>query len=79
MSQDSVAQSLNLTGVLCPINWARTKLTLEEMETGEILEVILDKGEPIRNVPRSAKDEGHTIIAVERLGEQFKLLIKKGG
>lgn len=70
--------ALDLTGVKCPYNAVRTKLALEELETGEVLSVLLDPGEPIRNVPRVVKDEGHHIIAVERVGEQFRLLIQKG-
>ena len=70
---------LDLRGVLCPINFVKTKLKLEEMEVGEILEIILDDGEPMRNVPRSVKEEGHRIIKVNKLqdGKYYKLLIKK--
>ncbi|MEK6713072.1 MAG: sulfurtransferase TusA family protein, partial [Nitrospirota bacterium] len=56
--------TLDLKGVLCPINFVKTKLKLEEMEVGQVLEVILDDGEPMRNVPRSVKAEGHKIIGV---------------
>jgi len=70
---------LDLRCVLCPINFVKTKLKLEEMEVGEVLEVILDDGEPMRNVPRSVKEEGHRIIKVAKLqdGKYYKLLIKK--
>ncbi len=62
------------------MNWVKTKLTLEEKEEGEVLEVIVDEGEPMRNVPRSAKQEGHKIIKVEQLpGENaYKLTIRRG-
>ena len=52
---------LDLSGVMCPMNFVKTKLQLEEMEAGQILEVILDDGEPVKNVPRSVKAEGHKI------------------
>lgn len=70
---------LDLRGVLCPMNFVRIKLQLEEMESGKLLEVILDDGEPMRNVPRSLKEEGHQIIRVEKLesGKYYKLWIKK--
>lgn len=70
---------LDLRGVLCPMNFVRIKLQLEEMEQGKLLEVILDDGEPMRNVPRSLKEEGHQIIRVEKLesGKYYKLWIKK--
>jgi tRNA 2-thiouridine synthesizing protein A len=78
MNEIKINEKLDLRGVICPMNFVKTKLKLEEMQSGQILEVILDHGEPIRNVPRSVKEEGHQIIRVEKLGNAFKLLIKKG-
>ncbi len=71
---------LDLRGVLCPMNWVKTKLTLEDKAEGETLVVILDEGEPMRNVPRSAKAEGHKIVKVEALTEEhaFRLTIRRG-
>ncbi len=69
--------TLDLTGIACPNNFVRTKLELEEMEAGQILEVILDDGEPIRNVPRAVKEEGHEILKAEKIDNKWKILIKK--
>lgn len=77
MSEEVVDGKIDLRGVLCPINFVKTKLKLEEMDGGQVLEVALDDGEPMRNVPRSIKEEGHKIIKVEKFGEGYKLLIKK--
>ena len=69
---------LDLRGVLCPINFVRTKFAIEEMAPGQVLEVILDDGEPIRNVPRSAREEGQRVISMEKLPDNtHKLLIRK--
>ena len=70
--------SLDLRGVLCPTNFVKTKLKLEEMNPGEILEIVIDAGEPMANVPRSIKEEGHKIIKVERVNSHFCLFIEKG-
>lgn len=76
--QISPDQKLDLRGVLCPINFVKTKLKLEEMEINQVLEVILDDGDPMRNVPRSVKEEGHRVIKVEKLPDNtYKLLIRK--
>ncbi len=77
MSENTVDEKIDLRGVLCPINFVKTKLKLEMMESGQILEVTLDDGEPMRNVPRSIKEEGHKIINVEKLEGGYKLLVKK--
>ena len=70
-------EKIDLRGVLCPINFVKTKLMLEMMDSGQILEVILDDVEPIRSVPRSIKEEGHKIIKVENMEGAYHLLIKK--
>src|SRR6185295_12519885 len=49
---------LDLRGVICPYNFVKTKLMLEAMEQGEVLSVLLDDGDPIRNVPSSMSNEG---------------------
>jgi tRNA 2-thiouridine synthesizing protein A len=60
------------------MNFVKTKLALEEMERGEVLEVLLDGGEPIRSVPRSLKEEGHKILLVSRLEDAFAVVVEKG-
>lgn len=73
----TVQSVLNLTGVVCPMNFVKTKLRLELMQPGEILEVTLDKGEPIKNVPRSVKAEGHKILHAEERDAQVAIWIQK--
>ncbi|MEE8325135.1 MAG: sulfurtransferase TusA family protein, partial [Candidatus Humimicrobiaceae bacterium] len=68
---------LDLNGVSCPMNFVKTKVALEELEKDDLLEVILDEGDAILNVPRSVKDEGHQIVKVENMGTNFKVIIKK--
>ncbi len=78
MNEIKISSTLDITSDVCPITFVKTNLKLEQMKKGEVLEVILNSGEPIKNVPRSVKDEGHKIIRVEKLGEKYKLLIEKG-
>jgi tRNA 2-thiouridine synthesizing protein A len=68
---------LDLRGVLCPYNYVKTKLKLETMQAGQVLSVIVDDGEPIRSVPRSVSEDGHTILKQERIDNCFRVLIKK--
>lgn len=71
---------LDITDVVCPITFVKVKVALEELDDGQILEVHLNAGEPIQNVPRSLKDEGHKVLSVEDLGDgTFTLLVLKGG
>ena len=70
-------KTVDLRGVCCPINFVKAKLALEEIEKGEILEIILDEGEPILNVPRSLKEEGHIVKKVIQEDRYFRIYVEK--
>ena len=63
--------------VMCPMNFVKTKIALTPMQSGQILEILLDDGAPIENVPGSVKNEGHTILSTEKVENYWKVLIKK--
>jgi TusA-related sulfurtransferase len=60
---------LDLKGVPCPRNSARALLKLGGMEKGEILEIIVDDGEPVENVPASIAEEDNYKIIEKHEGE----------
>lgn len=68
---------LDLRYEVCPHTFIRTRLALESLAPGQILEVTL-RGLAIENVPRSIKEEGHTIVHVEKQGDLFVFHIRKG-
>ena len=63
--------------VMCPMNFVKTKIALTPMQSGQILEILLDDGAPIENVPGSVKGEGHTILSTEKIENYWKVLIRK--
>lgn len=58
-----MTHSLDVSALRCPMTWVRTKLALERLQAGETLEVILPPGEAETNVPRSAREAGHDVVA----------------
>ena len=68
---------LDLRGTPCPINFVRTKLRLEQMTPGALLEVWLDPGEPIEQVPDSLAMEGYAIEEVEDRSNYFDLKVRR--
>ena len=65
-------------GVQCPMNFVKTKLALESLNTGDKLEVLLDNGEPIENVPNSVAQEGHKVLHKNKQPEgHWSVLIEK--
>lgn len=71
------AAQMDLRGTPCPINFVRTKLRLEQLTPGEILEVWLDPGEPIEQVPDSLAMEGYLIEQVENRTDYFALKVRR--
>ena len=77
MSEFKIDRCLDLKGVPCPLNFVKTKLKLEEMKAGEVLEIFLDEGDPLKNVSASLKEEGHKILKVEELEGFYRVWVKK--
>lgn len=71
---------IDITDVVCPITFVKVKVALEELDDGQILEVKLNEGEPVQNVPRSLKDESHKVLNLDDNGDgTFTLFVEKGG
>lgn len=64
-------------GVACPMNFVKTKVVLATIPQGGLLEILLDDGQPIKNVPGSVRLEGHEVLETENLGSYWRVLIKK--
>lgn len=75
-----VDDTIDITDVVCPITFVKTKVALEELDDGQILQVHINDGEPIQNVPRSVKEEGHQVLKlVDNEDGTYELYIKKVG
>jgi sulfite reductase (ferredoxin) len=71
--------TLDLKGTPCPLNYVKAKLFLETLEAGATVEIYLDEGEPINNVPDSLKNDGHIISSIEKTGDFYTLVVVKSG
>jgi tRNA 2-thiouridine synthesizing protein A len=80
MEKPSVKE-LNIKGKMCPMTFVYTKLALEEMEKGEIIEVTLDFPPAIENIPDSCKRQGIAeVLGIEKVSKKdniWKILLKK--
>ena len=66
---------LDLRGTPCPINFVKTKLKLQQLPPETILEVWLDPGDPIEQVPDSLTMEGYIIQNIQAQEEFFALKV----
>ncbi|QSQ15858.1 sulfurtransferase TusA family protein [Myxococcus landrumensis] len=72
--------TLDITREVCPMTYVRTKLRLEVLEAGALLEIILRGSEPLKNVPRSAREEGHEVVSLDARGDgTHRLVLRKQG
>jgi len=69
VSHQQIAEPLDLKGEVCPYTFVKSKLALEEMESGQVLRVIVDNRGSAENVPRSLSSEGHQILNVAKLND----------
>jgi tRNA 2-thiouridine synthesizing protein A len=60
-----VTREIDITGDVCPMTFVRTRLALDRMAPGEVLRVRLKGEEPLRNVPRTAAEQGHEVLSQE--------------
>ena len=63
-------------GVVCPLNYVKTKLALEQLKGGQTLAVLLDD-EGARNVPESATLDGHEVLTTTRENGHWRVIIRK--
>ncbi len=61
---DSPVTTLDITNEICPMTFVRTRLALDRLASGALLLVCLRGEEPRRNVPRTAIQQGHTVLDV---------------
>lgn len=80
MADFNITDSIDITDVNCPITFVKAKIALEELDDGDILSIRLNDGEPVQNVPKSIKEEGHKVLKLNDNGDgTFELIVQKVG
>ena len=78
MSEIKIDDTVDITDVVCPVNFVKAKVALEELDEGQILSIRMNDGEPVQNVPRSIKEEGHQILKLDDNEDgTYTLYVKK--
>lgn len=80
MSEIKFDDTVDITDVVCPVTFVKAKVALEELDDGQILSIRMNDGEPVQNVPRSIKEEGHQILKLDDNEDgTYTLYVKKVG
>ncbi len=71
-------KTLNIKGVVCPYTLVKSKLAVEDIEVGQILEILLDYPEASESIPKAMLNYGHTVLKVEKINStDWIIRIKK--
>ena len=69
--------TIDLRGVACPLNFVKAKLELEKIPVGQVLDVILDEGESVSNVPESFTEQGQEIVEIKNINDHFSVKVRR--
>ncbi len=73
-------EEVDITDKVCPLTFVKAKVAIDELDEGQIIAIRMNDGEPVQNVPRSIKDEGHQILKLtDNEDGTYTLFVKKVG
>ena len=74
----AIDETVDITVKVCPLTFVKAKVALEELDDGEVIAIRMNDGEPVQNVPRSVKEEGHQILKlVDNEDGTYNLIVRK--
>lgn len=68
-------KKINIKGLVCPYTFVKAKLAVEDMEVGEVIEILLDYEEASRSIPKSMEDHGHKILKTEKINDTDWIIV----
>ena len=78
MADIKIDDTVDITDVVCPVTFVKAKVALEEQAVLKTLGTKMTEGEPVQNVPRSVKEEGHQILKLEDNEDgTYTLIVRK--
>ena len=73
-----IDDTVDITDKVCPLTFVKAKVAMDELEDGEVIAIRMNDGEPVQNVPRSVKEEGHQILKLEDNEDgTYTLIVRK--
>ena len=71
-------KTINIKGLVCPYTFVKSKIAIEGMEVGQVLEIILDYPEAAKSIPKSMEDHGQRVLDVRKINDtDWVLFIRK--
>jgi TusA-related sulfurtransferase len=74
----NIDDEVDITDKVCPMTFVKAKVAIDELDDGQVIAIRMNDGEPVQNVPRSMKEEGHQILKlVNNEDGTYTLVVKK--
>ena len=70
MTDVKTDKQIDIRGLVCPYTFVKSKLAIEAMEVGQVLEILLNNPEATTNIPKSMEDHGHKVLKVEKIDDK---------
>ena len=69
MEEIKIDKKINIKGDVCPYTLVKSKLAVESIEVGQVLEILLDYPEASESIPKAMANYGHTVLKVEKIND----------
>lgn len=73
----NVDRELDTRGLSCPLPILRTKKTLAEMQSGQVLRIVATDPGSVKDFPAFARQTGNELLSSEEGGGEFIFLMKR--
>ena len=64
-----IDKTLNIKGVVCPYTLVKSKLAVEDIDVGQVLEILLDYPEASKSIPKAMLNYGHKVLKVDKIND----------
>ncbi|GBD99615.1 hypothetical protein BMS3Abin07_01652 [bacterium BMS3Abin07] len=75
MEQIKPDKKVDIRGLVCPYTFVRSKLAIESLELGQVLEILLDYKDATENIPKSMQDHGQKVLKVEKINDREWIIV----
>ncbi len=70
MNELKIDKKLDIRGEVCPYTLVKSKLGVESIEVGQVIEIILDFPEASESIPKAMLNYGHSVLSVDKINDK---------
>lgn len=70
-------ESLDCVGLYCPMPIIKTKERMEELDIGQVLEVIADDKGIVADMPAWCRSTGNELLGLEEESGEYRVYVRK--